>query len=338
MNGWVAGGLYPSSNGTSIVFTVPNTIVSHGNCSGNMFSSQNSCTLVPTTVAMGDYQLTVVTASGASNGIKLSVIAPRQTSLSALNSQATLPLTVPATNSLPGSNGSAVIPSAVVSSQVQAGSAGATSGGGLISAPNTTPAVSTPAPVITSSSLPNSNSSTVISSSVVSLQTQTGSAPATSGGGLISSPNTTIPTVSTPATVIPKPSTPAKPIVEKDSTCGGRVNVSWTAVPGATSYNIFRATTQNAGFGRGTTITAYSKVISGVLGTYHTDTPGHGTYYYKVMAVNSTGDSSQSPASSAITGSAACRVSSNDSTQSASAYDAIQNILNQLYQTISSLK
>ena len=63
----------------------------------------------------------------------------------------------------------------------------------------------------------------------------------------------------------------------------GQVNLSWTAGSGATSYNLYRAA--ETGF-EGT-----NPVVTGITGTSYTDTNLNSgtTYYYQVVAVNSSG-------------------------------------------------
>ena len=75
----------------------------------------------------------------------------------------------------------------------------------------------------------------------------------------------------------------------------GQVTVSWTAVSGATSYQLYR--TANSGS------EAATPSVSGVTGTTFTDTglnPGT-TYYYRVVAVNASGASGFSTEAKATT-------------------------------------
>lgn len=75
----------------------------------------------------------------------------------------------------------------------------------------------------------------------------------------------------------------------------GQVTVSWTAVSGATSYQLYR--TANSGS------EAATPSVSGVTGTTFTDTglnPGT-TYYYRVVAVNGSGASGFSTEAKATT-------------------------------------
>jgi len=73
----------------------------------------------------------------------------------------------------------------------------------------------------------------------------------------------------------------------------GSVSLSWGASSGATSYNLYRATTAG---GEGST--AY---VSGITSTSYSNTglTNGTTYYYKVAAVNSAGTSAQSTEASA---------------------------------------
>jgi|GEM_PF-476877 len=68
----------------------------------------------------------------------------------------------------------------------------------------------------------------------------------------------------------------------------GNIKISWDAISGATSYNLFRSTTSG---GEGTT--AYVTNIATNSYTDSSVTAGT-TYYYKVVAVNSAGSSAQS--------------------------------------------
>jgi hypothetical protein len=69
----------------------------------------------------------------------------------------------------------------------------------------------------------------------------------------------------------------------------GQVTLSWTAGSGATSYNLYRAA--ESGY------ESTSPVVTGITGTSYTDTNLNSgtTYYYQVVAVNSSGPSGFSP-------------------------------------------
>ena len=71
------------------------------------------------------------------------------------------------------------------------------------------------------------------------------------------------------------------------SAANSQVTVSWGAVSGATSYNIYRSTTSG---GEGTSVFA----TSGSSPYTNTGSTNGTTYYYKVSAVNSSGTSGQS--------------------------------------------
>ena len=73
------------------------------------------------------------------------------------------------------------------------------------------------------------------------------------------------------------------------------VNLSWTAGSGATSYNLYRAAESG---GEPT-----DPVVTGITGTFYTDTNLNSgtTYYYQVVAVNSSGLSGFSPEAHATT-------------------------------------
>ena len=73
----------------------------------------------------------------------------------------------------------------------------------------------------------------------------------------------------------------------------GQVNLSWSALSGATSYNLYRSTTSNA--------EATPPIAGGLTGTSYIDsslTPGT-TYYYKAVAQNASGQSGWSNEASA---------------------------------------
>ena len=76
----------------------------------------------------------------------------------------------------------------------------------------------------------------------------------------------------------------------------GQMNLTWTASSGATSYNLYRAA--ESGYG-----SAIAPVVTGITGTSYTDTGLNDgtTYYYQVVAVNSSGPSGFSPEAQATT-------------------------------------
>ena len=84
--------------------------------------------------------------------------------------------------------------------------------------------------------------------------------------------------------VTPKPSAPVVKI--GNSAASGKPQLTWNAVSGATSYKVYRATSQNGTYSLLGTVTATSYTNTGAkAGT---------TYYYKVKAVNSAGESAYS--------------------------------------------
>jgi fibronectin type 3 domain-containing protein len=91
-------------------------------------------------------------------------------------------------------------------------------------------------------------------------------------------------------TVLPPPSN-----VSAAATPAGSITVSWNSVGGVTEYRVYRSVSVNGTYTKvGTISSSY---------TSYTDTqlsPGT-TYYYKVSAYNSTGESAQSSSSSATT-------------------------------------
>jgi hypothetical protein len=76
----------------------------------------------------------------------------------------------------------------------------------------------------------------------------------------------------------------------------GQVTLSWTAGSGATSYNLYRAA--ESGYE-----SPIAPVVTGITGTSYTDTNLNSgtTYYYQVVAVNSSGPSGFSPEANATT-------------------------------------
>ena len=84
--------------------------------------------------------------------------------------------------------------------------------------------------------------------------------------------------------VTPKPSAPVVKI--GNSATSGKPMLTWNAVSGATSYKVYRATSQNGTYSLLGTVTATSYINTGAKDGV--------TYYYKVKAVNSAGESAYS--------------------------------------------
>ena len=84
--------------------------------------------------------------------------------------------------------------------------------------------------------------------------------------------------------VTPKPSAPVVRIGH--SATSGKPMLTWNAVSGATSYKVYRATSQNGTYSLLGTVTATSYTNTGAKAGV--------TYYYKVKAVNSAGESAYS--------------------------------------------
>jgi hypothetical protein len=84
---------------------------------------------------------------------------------------------------------------------------------------------------------------------------------------------------------------PAAPSGLNVSANGSSVQISWTSMPGATSYTIKRATSPGGPF---------TVIESGISGTSYTDSPAADgtTYYYVVMGSNSSGDGAISTSAS----------------------------------------
>ncbi len=80
---------------------------------------------------------------------------------------------------------------------------------------------------------------------------------------------------------------PAAPVVKAgNSATSGKPMLTWNAVSGATSYKVYRATSQNGTYSLLGTVTATSYINTGAKDGV--------TYYYKVKAVNSAGESAYS--------------------------------------------
>ena len=84
--------------------------------------------------------------------------------------------------------------------------------------------------------------------------------------------------------VTPKPSAPVVKI--GNSASSGKPMLTWNALSGATSYKVYRATSQNGTYSLLGTVTATSYTNTGAKAGV--------TYYYKVKAVNSAGESAYS--------------------------------------------
>ena len=84
--------------------------------------------------------------------------------------------------------------------------------------------------------------------------------------------------------VTPKPAAPVVKIGH--SATSGKPMLTWNAVSGATSYKVYRATSQNGTYSLLGTVTATSYTNTGAKAGV--------TYYYKVKAVNSAGESAYS--------------------------------------------
>ena len=84
--------------------------------------------------------------------------------------------------------------------------------------------------------------------------------------------------------VTPKPAAPVVKIGH--SSTSGKPMLTWNAVSGATSYKVYRATSQNGTYSLLGTVTTTSYINTGAKDGV--------TYYYKVKAVNSAGESAYS--------------------------------------------
>ncbi|HJT30669.1 MAG TPA: fibronectin type III domain-containing protein, partial [Pirellulales bacterium] len=75
----------------------------------------------------------------------------------------------------------------------------------------------------------------------------------------------------------------------------GQISLSWTAATGASTYDVYRGTTSGG--------EAATPIATGVTGTSYVDKglPAGTTYYYKITAVNSAGESAKSAEVSATT-------------------------------------
>jgi fibronectin type 3 domain-containing protein len=105
------------------------------------------------------------------------------------------------------------------------------------------------------------------------------------GGGSSKSSTTPTPTVTTPTA----------PTALTAAAASGQVTVSWTAVSGATSYNVYYATSAGVTVATGTKVS----VTTGTTYTLTSATSG-ATYYFLVTAVNSAGESTTATANATL--------------------------------------
>lgn len=102
------------------------------------------------------------------------------------------------------------------------------------------------------------------------------------------------------SSVTSNPSSPATPTrFTATAASNTQINLSWTAVSGATSYDIYRGTSADGSFPR---LGSEPTISSGSTVTYSdTGLTGVTTYYYKITALNGSGESDVSSAVSAAT-------------------------------------
>jgi len=129
-------------------------------------------------------------------------------------------------------------------------------------------------------------------------------ATATSLAGLDSSPavtlSGTVSHLSSFAPTVPADNAPATPTgLTATRYRPTQINLSWTAVGGATSYDIYRDTSATGTFAR---VGAEPTVSSGLTTTYSdAGLSTNTTYYYKITSLNASGESSSTAAVSAAT-------------------------------------
>ncbi len=109
--------------------------------------------------------------------------------------------------------------------------------------------------------------------------------------------------------------TPSTPSAPTGTAGNAQVALSWSAVSGATSYTLSRATSSGG---------TYGNVVTGQTSTSYTNTGlTNGTsYYYKLTATNSCGTSGASAASAGFTPAASCTPPSAPGTPTATAGNA----------------
>ena len=139
-------------------------------------------------------------------------------------------------------------------------------------------------------------------SSATSPYAQTGLAASTTYYYIVTAVNTAGQSVAsaqfTAATDAPIVTTPTAPASVTATGGANQVSISWSAVSGATSYNIYYATTT------GVTKTSGTKITNAANPYVQTSLAVGTTYYYIVTAVNSAGESAASTQASAATNAA----------------------------------
>lgn len=107
-----------------------------------------------------------------------------------------------------------------------------------------------------------------------------------------------ISTQATATTATPAPVIPAAPMGVMATGGTNQVTLSWSAVSGATSYNVYYATTSGSG-------TSGTKIAGATSPYVQTGLAAGTAYYYVVTAVNSAGESAASAQATATTAAAA---------------------------------
>ncbi len=101
----------------------------------------------------------------------------------------------------------------------------------------------------------------------------------------------------------------AAPYVTTDSSCGGKVSVTWPVSLGSVGYDVYRSDKVDGTYvliqsDVQTTLPPSPKGLS-ILTDYYSDTPGSGKFYYKISAKND--KSGMSVASKVVTASKLCK-------------------------------
>ena len=297
MNGLVASG-QASSDGTTLTLTIPSVLLP--NC--NLFVLQGPCPANQVVVAKGVYQLSVATENGTSNSVAFSVVN---------SSQAQSPMSVISPN------GGSIKDTDTLTVSWTPYNSGPFDYYRVLIGNDKIPGY------LTNLFPDNTVSSSTTSTSTANLQSVISEivANSTSGKTFDQIKNSFFvqvdPIVNSSTygdlvlanaigkrfTVTPsiaKPKAPTAFRAKTDSSCG--VDLSWKAVPNATSYNIYRSTKGGLKlFVSGLTTNSYTdltatstKVITKGNHWVPDSTDYSPMYNYQVSAVNSTGESSKS--------------------------------------------